>query len=523
MAGQAHWADTYAEKIIREKGDKELYVCAAGVTPSGTVHIGNFREIISVELVVRALRERAKKVRFIYSWDDYDVFRKVPANMPRREELAEYLRRPITATPDPYGREESYARHNEKEMEELLPLVGIEPEYIYQAAAYRASRYARGIRTALEQREKLREILNEHRTSPLEEGWWPVSVFCGSCDRDTTVVEAWDGEYCLSYHCDSCGNREEVDLRSTPAVKLLWRVDWPMRWAFEKVDFEPAGKDHHSEGGSFDTARRIVAEVYGSKAPTSFQYDFIGIKGRGGKISSSSGEVVSLADVLEVYQPEVVRYLFASTRPNAEFAISFDLDVIKNYEDYDRAERIYFGAEEVSEKRAARERRIYELSQVKAVPERLPPQPSFRHLSTVVQINEGDVEQTVESLGLEAGGGVDRLKTRARCAGNWGRRYAPETCRFSLRDPAPSAPAADPPQRKALARLRREIEENLEGHDEASLSTAVYDVARHSGVEPKELFKAVYRALIGKEMGPRLAAFILTVGKERIVRLLAAY
>ena len=102
MSKAAHWADNYAEKIIREKGDKELYVCASGVTPSGTVHIGNFREIITVELVVRALRERGKQVRFIYSWDDYDVFRKVPENMPKQEMLKDYLRQPITLTPDPY-------------------------------------------------------------------------------------------------------------------------------------------------------------------------------------------------------------------------------------------------------------------------------------------------------------------------------------------------------------------------------------------------------------------------------------
>ena len=65
MADSFHWADITADKIIREKGDKELYVCASGITPSGTVHIGNFREIISVALTVRALREKGKKVRFL--------------------------------------------------------------------------------------------------------------------------------------------------------------------------------------------------------------------------------------------------------------------------------------------------------------------------------------------------------------------------------------------------------------------------------------------------------------------------
>ena len=59
-----HWADRVADQIIRERGDLDLYTCASGITPSGTVHIGNFREIISVDLVVRALRDRGKKVRF---------------------------------------------------------------------------------------------------------------------------------------------------------------------------------------------------------------------------------------------------------------------------------------------------------------------------------------------------------------------------------------------------------------------------------------------------------------------------
>ncbi|MDZ7794556.1 MAG: hypothetical protein U5P10_12945 [Spirochaetia bacterium] len=48
--------------------------------------------------------------------------------------------------------------------------------------------YAEGIRTALEQRDTIRSILNEHRTEPLPEGWWPVSVFSTFTDRDTTTV-----------------------------------------------------------------------------------------------------------------------------------------------------------------------------------------------------------------------------------------------------------------------------------------------------------------------------------------------
>ena len=90
-----HWTDITAENIIREKGDKDSYVLAAGITPSGVVHVGNFREMITVDLVKRALEKKGKKVRFIYSWDDYDVFRKVPSNMPQQEMLEKHLRKEI--------------------------------------------------------------------------------------------------------------------------------------------------------------------------------------------------------------------------------------------------------------------------------------------------------------------------------------------------------------------------------------------------------------------------------------------
>jgi lysyl-tRNA synthetase class 1 len=524
MSKANHWADNYAEKIIREKGDKALYVCASGVTPSGTVHIGNLREIITVELVVRALRDRGKKVRFIYSWDDYDVFRKVPDNMPNQEMLAGYLRQPITLTPDPYKTEDNYARRNEKEIEELLPIVGIHPEYIYQAERYRAANYAEGIRKALEHRERLREILSEHRKEPLPPDWWPISVFCTACNRDTTQITDWDGSDGVSYTCSSCGHEERLDLKDTGAVKLFWRVDWPMRWAEEEVDFEPAGKDHHSEGGSFTTSRPIVREIYEHEAPTTFQYDFVRIKGRGGKISSSTGEVVSLKDVLEIYQPELIRYLFVSTRPNTEFAISFDLDVIKLYEDYDRCERIYYGNESVGENRAAKERRIYELSQVDRVPKAMATQIPFRHLCSLIQIQDGNIEGMIESLNLQTSEeDLDRLRTRARCAWNWTQSYAPDSFRFALRRGDSEPLEFAPEERKAIGLLRREIQEKLDAHDEKSLSEAIYTLAGEAGMEPKAFFKLAYRVLIDKEMGPRLAGFLLTIGKNRALEILRPY
>ncbi|MDR2618298.1 MAG: lysine--tRNA ligase [Treponema sp.] len=534
----AHWADETAARIIREKGGKELYTCASGITPSGTVHIGNFREIISVDLVVRALRDLGKKVRFIYSWDDYDVFRKVPKNMPKQEELKNYLRFPITMVPDPWGRDESYARHHEVDVETALPRVGIAPEYLYQAERYRASRYAEGIRRALEHRETLKNILDKFRDEEhkIQGEWWPVSVFCSSCNRDETDIDSWDGEWGLSWHCSACGCKETTDIRTAKGVKLGWRVDWPMRWEYEKVDFEPAGKDHHSQGGSFDTARHVCKDVYNWEAPVTFRYDFIGIKGGAGKISSSSGEVVDLGDLLKVYTPELVRYLFAGTRPNTEFTISFDLDVIKIYEDYDRTERIAWKMEAPKDEAAyQREKRIYEFSQVAApegktmMPLVKPYQVPFRHLCNLIQIADGDIEKTIASLRNAPGGPseeqIPALSARAVCAKYWVEQCAPEEFRFKLKAPGEAASGLLSDAEKAAVRnLRDNVIASIETYaDDKSCAEALYKTAEDSGLEGKALFRAAYQALIGKDQGPRLANFLRSISKERLMGILAVY
>ena len=73
--------------------------------------------------------------------------------------------------------------------------------------------------------------------------------------------------------------------------------------------------------------------------------------------------------------------------------------------------------------------------------------------------------------------------------------------------------------RKALSLLRDEVA-RLEEHDEKSLAEAIYGAAEAAGIEAKHFFTLVYRVLICKEKGPRLAGFILTVGKEKVLSIL---
>ena len=526
-----HWADQMADTIIREKGDLDSYTCASGITPSGTVHLGNFREIITVDLVVRALRSRGKNVRFIYSWDDYDVFRKVPANMPDPEILEKYLRFPITEVPDTTNRNENYARHHEVDIERELPRVGIAPEFLYQASRYRANRYAEGMKKAMQMRETIKECLNEyrddaHKMKP-EDVYWPVAIFCGKCSKDTTNITGYDGEYGISYKCE-CGHEETADIRTFKGAKLGWRVDWPMRWNEEKVVFEPGGKDHISPGGSYDTAKLVSKKIYGWDAPVTMRYDFVNLKGVPGKMSSSKGKVIALPDALDVYQAEVLRYLFAGTRPNTEFAISFDMDVLKVYEDYDKTERIVYGVNKAkNEDQFNKEKRIYMLSQIDGkIPETMPYQITFRMLTTLLQTYSGDIDAVIKSLGDVKPEQEERLRRRMACAWFWIQNSAPSCAEdfiFTIRNDGSKADL-DETMSKAVARVRDEVVPKLDTFtQDKECQQAMYDIATDMGIDAKQLFTALYQAVVAKDQGPRLGGFFRIIGKERLEKILKDY
>jgi lysyl-tRNA synthetase, class I len=537
-----HWADQAAERTLRalpkaasaagtdEATPPEPIVVAAGITPSGVVHVGNFREVITVDLVARALRDRGARVRFIYSWDDFDVLRKVPKDAPQQALLHEHLRCSISAVPDPWGEHDSYASHHIAAFEQSLRPLGIAPEFIRQHQRYRAGAYAEGIHRALASTDRIREILDDARRAHgarrmLADDWLPLAGFCDACGKDHLRF-TWDGEWTVHYDCTGCGHAQDVDLREGGNLKLPWRVDWPMRWAHERVAFEPGGKDHSSAGGSYDTAKRIVAEIYGGSAPQYVGYDFVACKGQGGKLSSSKGDVVTVADCLEVYEPELLRWLFASHRPNTEFAISFDLDVIKLYEDYDRMLRLAHEADDGSRKddkrRAAR--RTMQLAAVdhrRVEPGREPTfLPGVRHLSVILQIFDGDIDGARAHYEAELSDpeARRRFEQRARCIWRWIEQYAPEDFRYRIRT-APVIRAVEGEHRVALRRLVEILEQHPHADDDA-LGGHFKALAGELALPLKDFYPLVYDLLLDRDRGPKLSTLLATMGAARALPLL---
>ena len=65
-----HWSEKIAKDIIKRSPDKEEYVCAAGISPSGSIHIGNFRDIATSYFALTLPAERRVQAKLAVK-DEY--------------------------------------------------------------------------------------------------------------------------------------------------------------------------------------------------------------------------------------------------------------------------------------------------------------------------------------------------------------------------------------------------------------------------------------------------------------------
>ena len=305
--------------------DEEVYTCAAGMSPSGIIHFGNFRDVITSYAVATELKARGKKARMILSWDDYDRFRKVPVGVD--PSFSKYIGYPLTGVPDPEGKYPSYARRFESEYEKSMAEIRhLSLDISSQTKEYTSGRYAEQIAFALSKRKEIADIQLRFKTDkgnkdkgidPAEyrESYFPVTVYSRFSNTDKTEILSHDGGTKLTYRCIVTGKTETIDFKETPIVKLQWKIDWPMRWGAERVNFEPFGKDHATVGGSYDVSSVIIREIFKREPPVPQPYEFVGIHNVSSKMSGSSGLAVSPGMLLQIYEPALLKWLYLRRQP----------------------------------------------------------------------------------------------------------------------------------------------------------------------------------------------------------------
>ncbi|GAB2894879.1 lysine--tRNA ligase [Streptomyces deserti] len=568
------WVSRFADEVIAEserRAPGKPVVVASGLSPSGPIHLGNLREVMTPHLVADEIRRRGHQVRHLISWDDYDRYRKVPKGIAGVDEEAwqEHIGKPLTSVPAPKGSPHpNWAEHFKAAMIASLTELGVEFDGISQTAQYTSGVYREQILHAMKHRHDIDAVLAQYRTKktpaaqqksqkPVDEaeleaaegsgaaaeddgssgsaGYFPYKPYCGNCEKDFTIVTAYDDDSTeMTYACTACGFSETVRLSEFNRGKLVWKVDWPMRWAYEGVVFEPSGVDHSSPGSSFQVGGQIVG-IFGGKQPIGPMYAFVGISGMA-KMSSSKGGVPTPADALQIMEPQLLRWLYARRKPNQSFKVAFDQEIQRLYDEWDRLDAKVADGSALPADVAAHSRAVRTAAgELPKTPRPLP----YRTLASVADITAGHEDQALRILSeLDPSrplASLDEARPRYDKAEAWINTHVPADQRTIVRDEpdVELLKSLDDQGRESLRLLLDGLAEHwsLDG-----LTHLVYGVPKvqagfSADATPKELppeiktaqrsfFALLYHLLVGRDTGPRLPTLLLAVGQERVRKLL---
>ncbi|MEK7094908.1 MAG: lysine--tRNA ligase [Patescibacteria group bacterium] len=524
-----HWADVIAKRVLESFPDLPLYTCAAGISPSGVVHFGNFRDVMTSLCVANALKKQGKNVRILFSWDEYDRFRKVPMGVP--DSWREHIGKPLTSVPDPSGEFPSYAKRFETEFEVAMRELNIDLVYRFQTDEYTKGAYAERVIHAMKYRVEIADILlagmseigkEEKKIDPEEykKNFYPIEIYSRFTGNDHTEVVKYDGDAEVTYRCLDTNREETIDLRRDFIVKLVWKADWPMRWDVEGVVFEPGGKDHASPGSSFDVGSVIARKIYNFEPPVFIGYEFVGVQGLGAKMSGSKGNAVSPKQLLEIYEPSLLKWLYTRKNPRQAFTLAFDTEIYRQYDEFDRENiSLASGALEKSDTRAL------EIAYGENKPAANPiPFKQAVAFGQILQWNEQKLIELTAALGLKFNpASVHERLSKARA---WLERYnSSEVIALLQNKNTEYIATLSDNQKKHIAALHALLLQPIDTI--VTLEEKIYDIPKDPTLSQKEnsprqraFFKDVYMLLIGKDTGPRLSTFLWAANRERIMRLL---
>lgn len=570
------WADQIAQSLIERKYynyiDKEIpkitiQAVKSSTSISGVPHVGNASDVFRAEAVVKALKDLGEKVKFFWVAEDSDPLRKVPSGIP--PEFKEYLGKPVSDLPCP---DDNCNCNNFSDhfvnlfIDSLRDNFGVKLEVYSTTKFYRSGKFYNEIKAALEKVEELREIMNKYRETPVRENWIPWEPICENCGKIiTTRMKNIEGDM-VSYKCEDypmkhitiegCGYEGESDIKKGLG-KLGWKTEWAAEWHLWQVTFEPFGKEHgvncpHEiphEGigpvgaGSFWVAGTISEYIFDwpEPCPTKvtnaiqpYEYILIGKE----KMSSSKGNTIATWNWPKLAPPEVLKLFFlrkpgsqtnimTSTKIDNKYKLIDDYNEIpKLIYDFENLTKIYYGLEE--DARIEFSKRLYELIQVKEIPEQIPYFLPFRFANDISQLetilsSEQMFEKSKKTMFKTYGKDIDEnqlesiINQTLSQAKYWINNYAPDKVKFDFSENklAELKEKFTEAQKSVLEQTIQLLQSKIEW-DEQELQNELFNIGK-SLENPKKMFETLYLVLIGRKSGPRLAPFLLLLDKNWII------
>ena len=517
------WPFQEAQRLARRypegKPGGEPVLFETGYGPSGLPHVGTFQEVLRTTFVRRAYEALTggAPTRLVAFSDDMDGLRKVPDNVPNQAMLAENLGQPLSRIPDPFGKFESFAHHNNAMLREFLDRFGFDYEFVASSERYNSGAFDEALKQVLRQNQAILDImlptLREERRRTYS-AVLPVSPVSGRVLQ--VPVEVVDAEAGLIRFTDEDGSVIEQSALGGMA-KLQWKVDWAMRWYALGVDYEMYGKDLTDSG----VQSGKIVEVLGGKKPEGLVYELF-LDEKGEKISKSKGNGLTIEEWLTYGSEDSLGfYIF----PNPKSAKSLHPGVIPRAVDDYWQFRTALGQQDLDKQMGnpawhlLRANGNGAASETPGAGESLPVTYALL-LNLVGVLGAGaDHSQVWSYLGNYVHDAdpahhpeLDVLVDKALA---YNRDFvAPTLCR---RAPNANEAAA----LRALDAMLASCAPDISAED---LQTQIYEIGKQEefGFENlRDWFKALYETLLGSEQGPRMGSFIALYGIENGRKLIA--
>lgn len=521
MTDYTEWPYLEALRIVEraKRLGKTSIVAETGYGPSGLPHIGTFGEVARTSFVLQALATVAPDLdtHLIAFSDDLDGLREAPSNIPNREMVKEHLGKPLTAVPDPFGEEPSYAHYMNRKLREFLDSFGFTYDFRSSTDQYRSGLFNDALQQVMANREKIIATFVKTISKDKREAWSPFFPICRSCGKIySTRVTGYHPETDeVSYVCDqsadgkytACGDEGKTSILNGNC-KVGWKVDWAVRWMALGIDYEMHGEDLMESGRLSSKLCRIM----GGEPPELFKYElFLDETGR--KISKKIGNGVNLDQWLS-YGPVDSLLYFMYDRPQKPKKMGLPIfpKIVDEYltlaAGYDN-ETLNHPCAFINRQSKSGHADTAEGDQ-KVVTYSL-------IYNLLIALAEPDKELIMEYL----------LRYQPQIADNKGYYEAlvDDVIRYytEVYLPTKSEDAPDETLRDVVAAFLAAVEATEASADADVWQNLAFETGKAHELKPKVWFQNLYRVFLGQSSGPKIGSFIALLGKEKAIERLRAY
>ncbi len=556
-------SDFWAVKVAKEgiqrakEKNKKLITVRCANTPTGVLHIGNANDVIRCYFIAKCIEILGYDVRVVFTSDDRDPIRGFPRIICDKEgnlvEFPEKLRKeyeqkydaqPVCMIPDPFKCHSSWAEHflsvYFRELEQLGITTSVRFEYYSPNILYFQGEWDSYVEKVLKEKEKVKEIYKEFKQHIREYAFSPICENCGKIGT-THVTEYDEKRRIVKYICEKrhlkkktvegCGYEGYCSIRQG---KVDWYIEWAIDWAYFDADIEPMGKDHWVS--SYRISPKFHKELFDKEAPIPVPYEFFTVNGQ--KMSGSKGNIYNLTEFLKMLEPEIVLYLYTK-RPMTQRDIELkNLNLL--VDEWDMLESKVFKTidaimqgeiveeelkgKETSERRYAspEELVIYYLCMHGNLPKEKPTRIPYNFAAIIGQLLKD--EEKIKNVLVRTGHISDdissesfaKVLSRIEKATYWVKKYGPEILRINIvKKPSVKFRGTD---KEIITEIISELE-SVENWIPDEIQTKIHSVIS-SKAKPKEFYPKIYRALLGKDRGPKLGTLLSVIGKDKALELL---